>query len=557
MSKTPKPRKTDITTKPDAKTEPDVKDSTGDGVDDVFDLPIVDEDAILTGAAADATNLELKDLPRILRVALLIDQGSRDIRNRLVADIEMLCPDLPLTAAFATVDDHATALALAKELDRCAVADDVPELRHIADCVRLVGLPKQKDLASSKDYRRVTATLMNALARLPNDIDPKLGADIEAFCVGWAMIPALKHRLPRYRQPGQIAATDASFIGSLTAPRRVEAAEEAMWARIEARAASQRDEAEDADDQPTPQAQVPQSSAPGQHQRVVARLSEKEMKNTRLKDLLPQFEGVINKALPLVVPPPPLEEVRKALLFEFPYAQNVIDTVLADLIGRPTVLVRPILIWGEPGGGKSLLARRIAELLGVFCWRTDASRSDAVFAGTDRRWSSAEPCHPFLAIARARHANPMILVDELEKAGGMGGGIRTDGVGRLWDCLLGLREPETSIRYPDPLIQSNVDLSQISYLATANSVAGLPRPLLDRFRVIKLALPSRDHLDALLPAVIADLARDRGLDASWIAPLDGNERAAIASAWNGGSVRNLRRLAEVILRDRDANATRN
>jgi ATP-dependent Lon protease len=258
-----------------------------------------------------------------------------------------------------------------------------------------------------------------------------------------------------------------------------------------------------------------------------------------------------------MVVPPPLEEVRKALLFEFPHAQNIIDTVLADLIDRPTVLIRPILIYGEPGGGKSLLARRIAELLGVFCWRTDASRSDAVFAGTDRRWSSAEPCHPFLAIARARHANPMVLLDELEKAGGMGAGSRVDGVGRLWDCLLGLLEAETSIRYPDPFFQSNVDLSQISYVATANTVAGLPRPLLDRFRVLSLSLPSREHLNALLPAVIVDLARDRGVDANWITPLDGDEQAAISSAWNGGSVRNLRRLVEVILRYRDANATRN
>jgi predicted kinase len=393
---------------------------------------------------------------------------------------------------------------------------------------------------------------MNALARLPTDIDSQLGADIETFCVGWAMIPALKHRLPRYQRPGLVAATHASALGNLTATRRVEATEEAIWAKIEARDASQRGEAEDTEDQPTPRAQVLQAPAPGQHLRVVARLSEKEMKNHRLKELLPQFEGVINSALPLVVPPP-IEEVREALLFEFPYAQNVIDTVLADLIGRPTVLVRPILIWGEPGAGKSLLARRIAECLRVFCWRTDASRSDAVFSGTDRRWSSAEPCHPFLAIARARHANPMVLLDELDKPST---GNRAD-TGRLWDCLLNFLEPETSIRYPDPFFQTNVDLSQISYLATANSVAGLPRPLLDRMRVIHLPLPSRDHLDALLPAVIADLARERGLDASWFATLDGEEHAAIASAWNGGSVRNLRRLVEVILRDRDANATRN
>jgi ATP-dependent Lon protease len=554
MSKPPKLSKTDSTSRPDTKTEADVSASIGDNVDNVFDLPVIDEDTILTGAAADATALDekLKDLPRILRVAFLINQGSRDIHDRLVADIETLCPGLPLTAAFATVDDPATALDLAKELDRRAVADDVPELRHIADCVRLLSLPMQKDLAGSEDYRRVTQTLMNALARLPDDIDPQLAADIETFCVGWAMIPALKHRLSRYRRVVQVAATQASTFGDLTATRRVEAAEQAMRARIQARAASQRDAAADAGDQPTPREPVPPSSAPGQHHRVIAQLSEREMKNTRLKDLLPQFEGVINKALPLVVPPP-LEQVRDALLFEFPYAQNVIDTVLADLIGRATVLVRPILIWGDPGAGKSLLGRRIAECLRVFCWRTDAARSDAAFAGTDRRWSSAEPCHPFLAIARARHANPMVLLDELDKPST---GNRAD-TGRLWDCLLNFLESETSIRYPDPFFQTNVDLSQISYLATANSVAGLPRPLLDRFRVLKLALPSRDHIDALLPAIVADLARERGLDASWIAPLDGDEHAAIASAWRGGSVRNLRRLVEVVLRDRDANATRN
>jgi ATP-dependent Lon protease len=552
MSKASKPTKTGNATVPVAKTKPGVKAPTGDRVDDVF-LPIVYKDTVLIGAAADATDLEekLKDLPRIIRVALLIGQNSQNIHDRLVADIETLCPALPLTAAFATSDDPTTAMALARELDRCAVADHVPELRHIADCVRLVSLPVQEDLANSEDYRRVTATLMNALARLPADIDSQLGGEIEAFCVGWAMIPALKHRLPRHRRL-DAAAIHAGFAGNMTATRRVEAAEEVMSARIEAQAAIQDAEAEDVDDQPTPRDHASSAPTSGQHQRVIARLFEKEIKNSRLRELLPQFRDVINVEVPLIAPPP-LEDVRKALLFEFPYAQNVIDTMLADLVGRPTVLLRPTLIQGSPGGGKSLFGRRIAELLGISCWRTDASRSDSVFSGTDRRWSSAEPCHPFLAIVRARHANPMILLDELDKPST---GVRSDS-GRLWDCLLNFLETETSIRYPDPLLQTNIDLSNVSYVATANSVAGLPRPLLDRFRVVNLPLPSRDHLDALLPAVIADLARDRGLDATWIAPLDADEHAAIASAWRGGSVRNLRRLVEVILRDRDANATRN
>jgi ATP-dependent Lon protease len=286
----------------------------------------------------------------------------------------------------------------------------------------------------------------------------------------------------------------------------------------------------------------------------VAHLSEVEMKNSRLKELLPQYRQVINAAVPLIVSPS-LEEIRKPLLLEFPYARNVIDTMLADLIGRPFVRIRSALIVGDPGAGKSLFVRRLSELLGVLCWRTDAAHCDStVFSGTDRRWSSAEPCHPFLAIVRARHANPMIFLDELDKASASS---RTDGGGRLWDCLLGFLEPETAVRYPDPALQTNVDLSNVSYIATANSLAGLPRPLLDRLRVIEFPLPSHDHLEALLPGVIADLARDRGLDANWFAPLDAVEHAAIASAWHGGSVRNLRRLVEVVLQDRDTNATRN
>jgi hypothetical protein len=49
---------------------------------------------------------------------------------------------------------------------------------------------------------------------------------------------------------------------------------------------------------------------------------------------------------------PPLHQVRKALMFEFPYAVDVIDFALADLIGRTTVRLRPLLLVGDPGGGK-------------------------------------------------------------------------------------------------------------------------------------------------------------------------------------------------------------
>jgi ATP-dependent Lon protease len=216
------------------------------------------------------------------------------------------------------------------------------------------------------------------------------------------------------------------------------------------------------------------------------------------------------------------------------------------------VHLRPLLIVGEPGGGKSRFARRLGEVLGVAVWRSDASRSDsASFGGTDRRWYSAEPCHAFLAIAQARIANPLVLVDEIEKAA-----TRSDN-GRLWDVLLAFLEAETSSRYPDPALQTNLDLSQVSYVATANRLDPLPGPIRDRFRVVSFPKPTSKDLDALLPAVLTDLARERGLDQSWVTPLDGIEHEAVARNWAGGSVRRLRRVVEAVLRERDIHASRN
>ncbi|OKO86861.1 ATPase AAA [Bradyrhizobium sp. AS23.2] len=275
------------------------------------------------------------------------------------------------------------------------------------------------------------------------------------------------------------------------------------------------------------------------------------MKNPKLKDILGPLKHAVNTPLPLV-DVPPLHKVRNALAFEFPYAMSVIDFALADLVGRATVRLRPLLLVGDPGGGKSRFVRRLGETLGVTVWREDAARSDgAVFGGTDRRWYSAEPCHAFMAIAQGKIANPLVLIEELEKAG-----TRSD-YGRLWDCLLSFLEPETSARYPDPALQTTLDASEVSYVATANSLDPLPSPIRDRFRVVTFPKPAADDLDALLPAVLADLARERGLDAAWVPPLDGAERAAIAHSWRGGSVRRLRRMVEAILRERDLRAVRN
>jgi ATP-dependent Lon protease len=520
--------------------------TAADDADD-FDLSAIESDAASTGAAADSSELDdrLTTLPRILRYAMLVSEDAGHIEERLIAEISELCPGVPHTAAWAARLNADTGLALAAELDWQAASQDEPALRSLSDCVRLLCLPSPHSAELFDDYRRVGKALVGAFRKIYHKVDGELCGDLEEFIFGWAALPACSDLISGHAS----AATNATKLGPITAEHRLVTAKAALRRKLKEEEEQRRKR--DAEATTANELKEPARAPTLDHGVMVARLSTEEMMNAKLKDILGPLKSSINVSLPLVVAPP-LHVVRSALLFEFPYAADVIDFALADLVGRATVYLRPLLLVGDPGGGKTRFGRRLGELLGLNVWRTDASRSDgAVFGGTDRRWYSAEPCHPFLAIAQGKSANPLVLIDEIEKAA-----IRGD-YGRLWDCLLGFLEPETNVRYPDPALQTNIDLSHVSYIATANSLDPLPGPIRDRFRVVRFPKPKPDDLDALLPAVIADLARDRGVDDRWVQPVDSLERLAIARHWRGGSVRRLRRIVEAILQHRETQATRN
>lgn len=268
------------------------------------------------------------------------------------------------------------------------------------------------------------------------------------------------------------------------------------------------------------------------------------------RDVTKGYEKSIAKPLPLV-PTPDLVRVRRRLLYEFPQAGGAVDFVLCDLVGKPFVRLGHLLIVGPPGSGKSRFVRRLGEELGTGVFRVDGSNdAGASFGGTERRWYSAEPARPFMAVNRFLQANPLVLVDEVDKAP-----TRSD-YGRLWDGMISFLEPETAARFPDPCVQAELDLSWVSVVATANVDWNLPAPLLDRLRRIEFPHPGPEHLEALLPALLAQAAAERGTDPRWVQGLTGEEVRVLRRAWRGGSVRRLRRMLDVLLRHREQAAVR-
>lgn len=257
------------------------------------------------------------------------------------------------------------------------------------------------------------------------------------------------------------------------------------------------------------------------------------------------FNKIIGKQLPLVICPN-LTEARAELVAEYPYAEVVITTLLEEIALRPYVALRPTVLVGDPGIGKTRFARRFLRLLGIEPHLYSCGGvADASLAGTSRRWSTGEPSLPVAQILQHNCASPGIILDEIGKVG------TSRHNGNVLDALLGFFEFQSASNWHDPYIEGPVDLSHVIWIGTANSIEDLPSPLRDRCRVIQYPAPDRSHLPWLASQVLEDLMTERGLDARWACPLSGEELEVIARVWEGGSIRNLRRFVEGVLNVRE------
>lgn len=257
--------------------------------------------------------------------------------------------------------------------------------------------------------------------------------------------------------------------------------------------------------------------------------------------------GKLTQPLPLAGGRLSPDLLGRVLREEFPWMEAVIDALVADLrlmraAGRPWLHLQPTLVVGPPGGGKTRLARRIATLAGTGFGEIGAAGSadNRLLAGTARGWGTAQPALPLVVMQRTGVANPVIVVDEIEKAGG------SSRNGDMRATLLGMLEPETAAAWPDECLCAPADLSQVSWILTANTLEGLSSPLLSRLRVVPAGRPEPGHFDAVLAGLLRDAGQMLGMPPAHLPELEAEVVAALRDAFARGA--SIRRVKNALLR---------
>ena len=140
-------------------------------------------------------------------------------------------------------------------------------------------------------------------------------------------------------------------------------------------------------------------------------------------------------------------------------------------------------------------------------------------------------------MADTRTANPLILIDEVDK-----GGASTSG--SLANALVPFLEKETASSYPDPCLEVEADLSHVNYAMTANDNSRLPSPLRDRIRIIRVPLPTVEHIKSLSRSILKDLAVELNVPLAFMQPLGPDELSVVSKMWGeNGSVRRLQKIS--------------
>lgn len=261
-----------------------------------------------------------------------------------------------------------------------------------------------------------------------------------------------------------------------------------------------------------------------------------------LKPALARYQIRVEIPTPFAVIPN-LQGLREMLLEEFPWCARAIEWIVLQLtvsaVGSGRFRLSPLLLLGPSGIGKNALVNRLAEFSGVplQTLAVGGKADSRLLLGTARGWSTAGPGQAVMTIHEFGIANPLIVLDEIDKPGS------STLNGHIWDSLLAFLEPKTASKIYDEFLCGHADLSHINWIGTANDIARMPSTLLNRFRIIEIPPPAPEHRQGIILRCIKSFQQRHGIPDEYMPELSAEDWRRLDR--QGG---NLRYLAEAVER---------
>ena len=193
-----------------------------------------------------------------------------------------------------------------------------------------------------------------------------------------------------------------------------------------------------------------------------------------------------------------------ALYQDLPNFTEVLDDIRKHIAlvsdSRDAMELPPMLLLGKPGIGKTHFGKRLSQLLATGFGFVSMSSMTAgwVLSGSSSQWKNAKPGKVFETFLNGSYANPVILVDEIDKAGG---DAQYDPLGPLYTLL----EHDTAIQFIDEFVEIPIDAGDAVWIATANDAARIPEPILNRMHVYEIAPPDAEGAARIALAIYREI----------------------------------------------------